>query len=146
MARVKFKGRAIVGRGMIKKVAYVDRMWGYPKDRNVCGDMGFSFCDSIDTRSENIEEVLGECREYALGDGAVDGNDTPDPNDASFAIYEVYKAKLFLEDDGDWLGSGVVEDKELIEVNVCATKNVAEWVEEVEKRYNGVTINYREED
>lgn len=129
----------------IKKVAYVDRMWGDLRGKKVCGDMGFSICESADTRNENIEEVLTECREYALGDGAVIGDDTLDSNDPSFAIYEVYEAYIELDDDAG-LWSGKVVEQKLIEVNVCASKDVAGWIEEVEERYKGVTINYREEE
>lgn len=131
---------------MIKKIAYVDRLWGHCKDHSIGGDMGFSFNDSADTRSENIQEVLDGCRDWALGYGAEEGDDTYQPERGSFAIYEVYKADLNLEDDFDYLWSGEIEDQELIEVNVCATKEIAGWIEDVEKRYNGVNINYREED
>lgn len=132
---------------MIKKIAYVDRLWGHCKDRSIGGDMGFSFNDSKDSRSEDIGEVIEDCREYALGEGAVDGDDTYQEDSETFAIYEVYKANLDLEDDEDYLWSGITFDDELIEVCVCATKKQAGWIEGVEKeRYNNVKINYREEE
>ena len=43
---------------MIKKIAYVDRLWGHCKNSSIGGDMGFSFNESSDSRSENIQEVL----------------------------------------------------------------------------------------
>lgn len=131
---------------MIKKIAYVDRLWGHCEDRSIGGDMGFSFNDSADTRSENIQEVLDDCRDYAMGDGAKKGDDTYQPENGTFAIYEVYKADINLESEEDYLWSGDIEDQELIEVNVCATKEVAGWIEDVDKSYKNVKINYREED
>lgn len=133
---------------MIKKIAYVDRLWGHCKDRSIGGDMGFSFNESSDSRSENIQEVLDACRDYAMGDDAEKGDDTYQPHHGTFAIYEVYKADIELDDESDplWYGDVDFATQELIEVNVCATKDVAGWIEEVEKRYKGVTINYREED
>lgn len=132
---------------MIKKIAYVDRMWGHCEDKSIGGDMGFSICDCADSRDEDVEKVLDGCRDYALGDGAVEGDDTYQDDSGTFAIYEVYKADLDLEDDDDPLWSGIIVEDELIEVFVCATKEVAGWIEEEEKnRYENVKINYREED
>lgn len=133
---------------MTKKIAYVDRLWGHCEERRVGGDMGFSFNESADSRSENIQEVLDSCRDYAMGDGAEKGDDTYQPENGSFAIYEVYKADIDLEEEDDPLWSGIVDEEtdEIIGVFVCATKEVAGWIEEAEgERYKGVKISYRSE-
>lgn len=132
---------------MVKNIAYVERMWGDCTDNSIGGDMSFSFNDSKDSRSENIEEVFNDCREYALGIGAEEGDDTYQEDSGTFAIYEIYKADIELEEDDDYLWSGVTFNDVLVEVCVCATKERAGWIEEVEKeRYNNVKINYREEE
>lgn len=132
---------------MIKKVAYVDRVWGDCNDRSISGDMGFTFNDSVDTRSDKIQEMLDDCRDYTMGEDAIEEGDTYDSESGQFAIYEIYKADINLEDEDDYLWSGEIEDQELVEVFVCATKEVAGWIEEEEKsRYENVKINYREED
>lgn len=132
---------------MIKKIAYVDRMWGDCTDNSIGGDMSFSFNDSKDSRSENIEELIESCRDYALGYDAEEEGETYQEDSGIFAIYEIYRANLELEEEDDYLWSGATSEDELIEVFVCATKKQAGWIEEAEKdRYNNVKISYREEE
>ena len=127
-----------------KHIAYNDLEWGDVNKHEVCGDMGFSFCDQSDTYSEDTEEVRRESERYCFGDGAVESCDVLD-DEGQFAIYSVLEADIELDEDDDplWSGTIIEETKRVIEVLVCATKEQAGWIEEHEW-FKGKTIKYRE--
>ena len=132
---------------MIKHVAYSDLLWGDIKDHKISGDMGFSFCDQADTRTENIEEAIKYSEEYCLGEEAEQNCDTLS-EDGTFAIYEVWEADIEMDDDYSddqlWAGTIVEDTDKIIEVHVCATKEQAGWIEENEwYKGKGLTFKYR---
>lgn len=130
-----------------KHIAYVDRDWGHVEDHSVHGDMGYSICDCADTRTEEIDELKENCRDYALGDGAVDGDDVFDNETGHFAIYEIVEADIELDEDDSYLWSGDVIDgtKKIVEVYACATEEVAGWIKEVEYFKNVNVFKFRED-
>lgn len=126
-----------------KTIAYVDRVWGHVADRSIHGDMGYSICHASETRNEDIAELTESCAKYALGDGAVKGDDVYTPEDGSFAIYEIVKTEIELDEEDDPLCYGfIISDREVVEVFACATKEVAGWIEEI-GYYKNVKFNYR---
>lgn len=131
---------------MIKKLTYVDRFWGRIEEKDIVGDMSFTFNDSADLRTENTEEAIENCKEWCLGDEVIDACEVYDPEEGSFAIYEVLRADFEFEEEDDplWYVKQAGED-EILLVCVCATEEQAGWVKD-RPEYKGVTIIFREED
>lgn len=131
---------------MIKNIAFIDQYWGRIEERDIVGDMYFTFQVSPETRCENPEELKESCKVWSLGDSAVEADEVYDEEEGHFAIYEVFRADFeFEEEEEDNLWSGVqVGDSELLLVCVCATEEQAGWVRDMPE-YKGIEILFRNE-
>ena len=122
----------------------MDRVWGYGQEKKVFGDMGFSFQESADTRSYDIPNLIKASSEYCFTDLSVEEKDVFNAEDQTFPIYEIWEAEIELTWEGEalWAGNIVPDTTKLLEVHVCATKEQAGWVEEVDA-FKNVKIRYR---
>lgn len=131
---------------MRTKLGFIDREWGLCKSKTVEGDMGFTFCDRPETLTRDIDTMRRKSLEYINGQDCVDDDDVYDEVTGLFAIYLVYVVSVNLRPSQDPTYARVnYYDGKLTDVYVCATKDVAGWIEkEKEYRAEGVTIHYRE--
>ena len=140
---------------MTTKICYIDRVWYDVNHHDVCGDMGFSFEDSAETRRpiDKLEDARKENIDFINSDEAVEWGDVGDGKTEDFAIYELRTAEVeYDEEDLDSNGNiyslcslPIVDDTdELVEVFVCATEEQASGI--IDNYYEGtlwLKVNYR---
>ena len=119
-------------------IGYYDRVWYDAESNDIAGDMGFSFCDSGESRFPATDEQLAKsivdtqeyhcrgCYDYEIGDGV----------NEDFAIYELHTAIGECEDDteiGIKCADLDMDTDKVVAVFVCATKEDADAI--VQKHY-----------
>jgi hypothetical protein len=99
-----------------KKIWMVDRVWWDAELGQTVGDMGFTFCERDDTRTDDLEKLRKDLSEWR-----------EDEFQGSFAIYELIEIIAELEDDDECLACAEVDwdSSKVIEAFVCATRERA---------------------
>ena len=128
---------------MIKHIGYVDRVWGDSPAKKVWGDMGWWFEDAPETRTEDVEALVGLSLDYVLGPEPEMNCETFDEDEGRFAIYIVKEADLEVDEDEDlYRGRIIFETITTREVHVCATREQAGWIED-NNEFKGHKIIYK---
>ena len=131
------------------KVAFIDKMYYNAESKRLCGDMGFTFQESADTRVliENEDDLINDSIDFINSEEAKEWDDVGDGVETDFSIYELYEAEIDVDDDeyADFLWSYRIIDgtSVLKKVFVCATEENASGI--VKKYYPNVDAEYREE-
>ena len=95
----------------------IDRVWWDPELGRIVGDMGFTFCDRDETRTEDVEALRRDLREWR----------EVDVFDDDIAVYLLCEVDALLEDDDDDLVCASLDwdTYKEIEAYVCATREQA---------------------
>ena len=96
----------------------IDRVWWDAESGMIVGDMGFTFCDRDETRTEDVESLRKDLREWGEEEGF---------NEGDFAIYELVEVEAELEEDDDDLVCARLDwdTYKVIEAYACATREKA---------------------
>lgn len=135
------------------KVAFIDKMYYNAESKRLCGDMGFTFQESADTRVliENEDDLINDSIDFINSEEAKEWDDVGDGVETDFSIYELYEGEIEVEDEdyddfADILWSYRIIDgtSVLKKVFVCATEEDASGI--VRKYYPNVDAEYRTEE
>lgn len=105
-----------------KHIFFMDRVWWDADGKRIIGDMGFTFCDSTDTRTEDLLELQDNANAWINAEESIDERGDYDKD---FALYELHEAELELEDLSDPLWSGYIETDKVKSVYACAHEEEA---------------------
>ena len=100
----------------------MDRVWWDSGGKRIIGDMGFTFCDSTDTRTEDLLELQDNANAWINAKESID--ERGDYN-KDFALYELHEAEIELEDLSDPLWSGYIKTDKVKSVYVCSHEEEA---------------------
>lgn len=95
-----------------KTLFWIDREWFDKEENCIVGDMGFTLCDTAETRTENYERLREEILEFAGMDMYQMGlDDKKIREEESVAIYLIIENEFFdeIDEEEDWSNSCAIE-------------------------------------